>query len=642
MQVTRLEKRFGGRTLFQDIAWTVNANDRVGLIGPNGAGKTTLLKIIAGEEPHDGGAVTLGKDERLGYLPQEVTRERTGTVLEHVLGGRGDILAARKKLEQVEAAMVTASADDTAALIEQQVELLDALTGMGAHELEGNAHRILKGLGFDALKLDGPMSALSGGWAMRAELARLLVAAPQILLLDEPTNHLDLTSLQWLESFLADYDGAWVVVSHDRYFLNRMVTSIAELSTDGMIVFDGNYDDYLEGRAELDAQLESAAADRERRMAALKSFVERFGAKATKAAQAQSKRKALEKLSTEQAGAKRAKRPHRSLRMTLPQPQRSGDTVIRLEDAKKAYGERVVYDGASMSLRRGERIALVGENGAGKSTLLKMLAGVLPLDAGTRDVGHNVSTYYFAQHQMDALQRGRTVLEELRAVMPDAAESQVRGILGAFLFSGDAVDKHIQVLSGGEKSRLVLAMMLSRPANFLLLDEPTNHLDLQSRDVLERALADFQGTVVFISHDRYFIDRVATSLVEVHPGPSGSAVLTAYAGDYDYFLWKRASEAPATSTQPGEIKEDKPASQAQVSREERKTAQRDAAKKAKESARLETEIGASEARLREIDELLCDSAVYADAARSKQLLDERRDVEERLPTLYAAWEQASG
>ncbi|HSI05985.1 MAG: ABC-F family ATP-binding cassette domain-containing protein [Myxococcota bacterium] len=641
LQVTRVAKSFGGRTLFSDVSWTVNDGERVGLVGPNGAGKTTLLKIISGEEPRDGGAVTLGKDVRLGYLPQEVTRATHGTILEHVLEGSAEIMQARRRLADVEAKLTAGDPANAADLAHEQVELIDALSRMGSHSLEARAHRILEGLGFKPETLSGPMSGLSGGWAMRAELARLLLYAPQVLLLDEPTNHLDLSSLNWLEGFLADYEGAWVVVSHDRWFLNRMVTSIAELTPDGLLVFPGTYDDYVEGREELDAQLAAQAMDRERRMAHLKSFVERFGAKASKATQAQSKQKALDKLSAEAATAGKPKRKHRSLKLALPQPVRSGDTVARLTGVKKAYGQNVVYDGVDIHIRRGDRIALVGDNGAGKSTLLKMLSGTLSIDAGNRDIGHNVATYYFAQHQMDALERGQTVLQHMRAAMPDAAESTVRGILGAFLFSGDAVDKVVDVLSGGEKSRLVLAMMLARPGNFLLLDEPTNHLDLASRAVLEDALSAFSGTVVFISHDRYFIDRVATKLVEVRPGPQGPSILTEFVGDYDYYLWKRRELMPepvAASTRNSEAS----ASSNQITREEKKSQQREATRRAKESARLESEIGTHEARMREIDALLCDPQVYADVAKSKTLLDERRGLDEQLPALYSAWEAVSG
>ncbi len=640
LQVSRVSKSFGGRTLFSDVSWTVNAGERVGLVGPNGAGKTTLLKIIAGDEPRDGGAITLGKGVSLGYLPQEITREAHGTILGHVLEGSSEVMTARRALAQVEAQLETADADNAADLAHRQVELIESLSRMGSHSLESRAHRILEGLGFRQDQLQGPMTGLSGGWAMRAELARLLLSAPRILLLDEPTNHLDLSSLRWLENFLADYDGAWVVVSHDRWFLNRMVTSIAELTPDGILIFPGTYDDYVEGREELDAQLAAQAMDRERRIAHLRAFVERFGAKASKATQAQSKQKALDKLSAQATGAPKPKKKQRALKLTLPQPTRSGDIVARLTGVKKAYGTNVVYDGVDLQIRRGDRIALVGDNGAGKSTLLKMLSGTLPPDAGTRELGTNVSTYYFAQHQMDALERGQTVLQHMRAAMPDAAESTVRGILGAFLFSGDDVDKLVDVLSGGEKSRLVLAMMLARPTNLLLLDEPTNHLDLTSRSVLESALSGFAGTVVFISHDRYFIDIVATKLVEVRPGPKGHSILTEFAGDYDYYLWKQQELMPAAA--PVVTSNDEAASSSQLSREEKKSQQREATRRAKESARLESEIGVHEARMREIDALLCDPQVYADAAKSKLLLDERGRLDEQLPGLYAAWEAVSG
>ncbi|HET6344483.1 MAG TPA: ABC-F family ATP-binding cassette domain-containing protein, partial [Myxococcota bacterium] len=451
------------------------------------------------------------------------------------------------------------------------------------------------------------------------------------LLLDEPTNHLDLESLDWLETFLDGYPGAWVVISHDRYFLNRMVTSIAELSEDGLFVFPGAYDDYVEARAELAERLAAEARAHAKRVAEISGFIERFKAKATKARQAQSRAKLLERMEPPPPAAQ----PKRTLRFKLPEPKRSGDIVATLDRVDKRYGEKVIYKDLSLQIRRGERIALVGVNGAGKSTLLKILAGSVAPDAGSRALGHNVDVYYFAQHQLDVLDARNTVLAEMQGAMPQESLSRVRGILGAFLFSDDAVDKSISVLSGGEKSRLVLAKMLAQPANLLLLDEPTNHLDLASRDMLETALAAFPGTLVCISHDRYFVNRIANKVVEIQPGGS----VHAYPGDYDYYLWK-THHREATPQGPS------PAAKAKGDgardHEARKASQRQEAKRAKDAARVEEEIAQTEARLEEIDALLCDPEVYNDVGRCKALMDERQGLDAGLPELYERWEALAG
>jgi len=647
LEVTALAKAFGGQSLFRNLSLRLSAGDRVGLVGPNGAGKTTLLRILVGEEHADDGVIARPRDLSVGYLPQELERTADTSVLLHTLEAAQDVLALEAEIARLEAQLASPeSAHDVSELAARHTELVRRHRFVEGHTLEGRAKEILSGLGFTSADYDRPLGALSGGWGMRVELARLLLARPDVLLLDEPTNHLDLASLGWIETFLSDYPGAYLVVSHDRYFLNRMVTSVAELSSEGLWQFPGNYDDYVEARAELEAQLLREQASVTRRIAETKVFIERFKAKASKARQAQSRAKLVTKLEQELADKPALPpRQRRAIKMNLPEPVRSGDLVMSLRGAKKAYGERVVYEGLDYTIRRGERIALVGENGAGKSTLLKMLAGVLAPDAGERVVGHNVETYYFAQHQTDSLRLDRTVLAELRALLPLETETRVRGILGAFLFSGDAVDKSIAVLSGGEKSRLALAKMLARPANLLLLDEPTSHLDLVSRDVIESALADFAGTLCFISHDRYFINRLATQVVEVRSG----GVVTAYPGDYEYFLWKSAAEreqrqasgepgrAAATSEPPDVGKTAR-----LQEREARKGKERETARRAKEAARLEGEIEAAEGRLRAIDAQLCEPTVFADPALCRELAHERQELEERVAALYASWESTSG
>ena len=636
LQAISVTKHMGSRTLFENLSWQVQRGDRIGLVGPNGAGKTTLMRMILGEESLDGGNIQWGRDETLGYLPQEAPRHDQGTALQRVLHAATAVQTLQTALQAAEDALSHAKPSEAEALALHHAELLDRYRMLDGYTLEARAREILSGLGFSQERQEAPLRSLSGGWWMRVELARLLLVRPDYLLLDEPTNHLDLESLQWLETFLAGYPGAWVVVSHDRYFLNRMVTSIAELSTDGLFMFPGNYDEYTEARAELAERLAAEARTHAKRVAEITSFIERFRSKASKARQVQSRIKLLDK----QQGPEAPQQARRALRIKLPEPRRAGDIVLTMQGVHKQYGEHVVYRNLEVQIRRGEKIALVGPNGAGKTTLLKMLAGTLGFERGSRTLGHNVDVYYFAQHQLETLNPKNTVFEEMQTAMPLETISRIRSILGAFLFSDDSVDKTISVLSGGEKSRLALAKMLAQPANFLLLDEPTNHLDLQSRDVLEAALRDFPGTVAFISHDRYFINSIATAVLEVKPG--GNA--TYYAGDYDYYHWKLAEAAQAAASQAaasGALSQNA-TSQGAQSYQARKDAQRQEKKQQREVARLEEEIERTEARLKEIDALMCDEAVYNDAPRCKALMHERAELNEGLEALYPQWEALGG
>jgi ATP-binding cassette subfamily F protein 3 len=648
-------KRYGDTPILRDLTLVLAPGDRLGVVGPNGIGKTTLMKILAGAEPADAGEVVRPKGARVGYLAQEIARTTDQTVLEAVMDGAEDIRAAEAELVAAEAELAGAEGaapEDAEALAHRHAEALERVQLKGGFTLEARAHEILRGLGFSEEKAVAPLTTLSGGWVMRAQLARLLLSRPELLLLDEPTNHLDLESMAWLEGFLRDYPGAWAVVSHDRTFLNHLVDRVAELTPDGLFVYEGDYDAYVEARAELEAQLAKAEKGYEKRRREIQAFVDRFRAKATKARQAQSRLKRLEKMEAEDKPPAAPRRPTRTLAFDLPQPARAGEVVLTLEGVTKGYGAVPVYDGLDLTIRRGERVALLGENGAGKSTLLRLLAGDLAPDAGRRVVGHKAEAFYFAQHQAEALDGSLTILETMRALLPLEAESRVRGLLGAFLFSGETVDKPVRVLSGGEKSRLALAKMLARPANVLLLDEPTNHLDLPSREMLESALAGFGGTLVFISHDRFFINRVATRVVEIQPGGR----VTDFPGDYDYYLWKRArlaaeargaesggaGSAGAAGAAGTATAAPKAKSQAALDRERRKAEAREAGKRAKEAARLESEIAAAEARMTEIDALLCEPGIHADGGKTRALLAEREQVAAGLPGLYAAWEAAAG
>jgi ATP-binding cassette, subfamily F, member 3 len=658
IQLGGVSKGFGGHVLFRDVDWDIGDRERIGLVGPNGAGKTTLCRILAGVDEPDTGQVSLPRSVSVGYLPQEAAGSVSGSVLAEALSGFDAVWALEREMEDVARALETTPDD---ALTQRYGELQHRFDALGGYRLESQAKAILSGLGFRADELSRPLTEFSGGWRMRASLARLLLLAPSLLLLDEPTNHLDLASLAWLENFLSTYDGTVVVVSHDRYFLNRMVTSIADLTPDGLVVYPGDYDDFLVEREARRELLEARARNQAKRIAEVERFIERFRYQATKARQVQSRIKALEKIERIELPGSR-----RGIHFSFPEPPRTGRRVATLTDIHKAYGDNVVYTGVNVAVERGDRVALVGENGAGKSTLLKIMAGVLPFERGERTLGAHVAVHYYAQHQLDALNATRTVLEELEAVAPEATHTRLRTILGAFLFSGDSVEKKVGVLSGGEKARLALARMLVRPAALLCLDEPTNHLDLASREVLESALAGFPGTIVFISHDRYFINRIATVVVEV-----ASGVLTNYPGSYDDYLEAKerggppAAPAPivrpvesrrATSTRPAASDSDgrrssvsgapaarptapaatgTPAPAVRIIRK-RGTAEMRELKRRVED--LERQIHALERRIAEIGALLTNPKLYIDGDRVREVSRERKEAEERMSGLLREWE----
>jgi len=670
IQLEDVSKGFGGQQVFRDVTWRIADRERIGLVGPNGAGKTTLCRILAGLDEPDTGQVSRPRSATVGYLPQEVAGATSGSVLVEALSGFDEVWALEREMEDVARALETSPSE---ALTERYGELQHRFEALGGYRLETGARTILSGLGFAADELHRPLSEFSGGWRMRAALARLLLLAPSLLLLDEPTNHLDLASLAWLENFLSGYDGTVVVVSHDRYFLNRMVTSIADLTPDGLTVYPGDYDDFLVEREARRELLEARARNQAKRIAEVERFIERFRYQATKARQVQSRVKMLDKVERiELPGARR------QVHFTFPEPPRTGRRVATLAGLHKAYGDNVVYRGVHLEVERGERLALVGDNGAGKSTLLKMLAGVLAFDRGERTLGSHVAVHYYAQHQLDALNPARTVLEEMEAVAPESTHTRLRTILGAFLFSGDAVEKKVSVLSGGEKARLALARMLVRPAALLCLDEPTNHLDLASREVLEAALAGFPGTIVFISHDRYFINRIATVVVEVAGG-----ALTRYPGTYDDYLsskergvvgeptgtgsggpgaaagiqTRKGSQPPPPaprSPRPalGGARDDrrdgavaKPVAQVlsgqPVARIIKKKPTAEIRELRRRVEELERQIHALEQRIAEIGALLTNPRMYADGDRVREVSRERKAAEERMTGLLREWESLS-
>jgi ATP-binding cassette subfamily F protein 3 len=650
VQLESVSKTYGGQTVFQDLSWRLGAGERVGLVGPNGAGKTTLCRILAGVEEPDSGRVSRARGASVGYLPQEVGGTGDRSVLTEALSGFDEVWRLEREMEEVAAALETSPTD---ALTARYGDLQHRFEALGGYRLETEARAILSGLGFATGDLHRPLTEFSGGWRMRAALARLLLLRPALLLLDEPTNHLDLESLAWLENFLAGYDGTVVVVSHDRYFLNRMVSSIADLGPGGLVVYPGDYDDFMVEREARRELLEAQARNQAKRVAEVERFIERFRYQASKARQVQSRVKMLERLERVEIGP-----DARHIRFVFPQPPRTGRRVASLRGIGKAYGDNVVYAGVDLEVERGERVALVGINGAGKSTLLRILAGVLGFDAGERTLGTHVGVHYYAQHQLDALDPTRTVLEELQAVAPDSTGTRLRTLLGAFLFSGDSVDKKVAVLSGGEKARVALAKMLVRPAALLCLDEPTNHLDLVSREVLEVALAAFPGTVVFISHDRYFINRIATRVIEVADG-----ALTSYLGDYDDYLAAKArtasggaeGTAPAVMTAPRRPAASATSAAATPTAVDRgvgerggpgdRRAKRRVTPEIRELRRrldeVERQIHALEARLGELGAALGDPALYSDGARARAVAQERKHAEEQVAWLMHEWESLS-
>jgi len=604
LTVAGLSKTFGGRELFDDVSFTIQSGERVAITGPNGAGKSTLLKIILGREETDAGDVTFMRGTRVGYLPQESEPAGNETVLD---------IAVPHEFEH-------------------------------DGQFVAKAKQILASLGFKLTDHHHPARELSGGWIMRAHLARLLAEEPDLLLLDEPTNHLDLETLIWFQDYLKHYPGAILLISHDREFLNQLCTHIAELRAARILRYTGNYDSYLEQRASAEATMAATALAQQRKIDQLQTFANRFGAKASKASQAQSKLKQIERIKEEMVSAPASSGPTVGFR--FPQPQRSGQRVITLEKIKFGYGEKTIYENLDFECERDKRIVLVGPNGAGKSTLLKLLADVLQPQSGERKLGHNVKHGYFAQHRAAMLNPQHTVLQEALDTPQRVTEQAVRNVLGSFLFRGDDVFKPVSVLSGGEKSRLALVKLLLDPPNLLLMDEPTTHLDLASVDALIEALKQFEGTLIFISHDVHFIRALANHVIRVEAGQ-----LRPFTGGYQYYLDKTSQSARAaltsssfannsnsTANKPTAPQVDRK-EQKRIEAEQRQTRSNKKKEIQKRIANLEKEIAELETQEKELTAELEKPETYANG-RAMQVNRELLHVHERLPEVTAEWEAA--
>ena len=669
IQLSDLTKSFGDRTLLEHVTWQIGDGDRVGLCGPNGAGKTTLLKMLAALDEPDSGAIIRPADLTIGYLPQDGLTHSGRTVFAEASSAFQPLLDIKAEMHDIEHRLGDASVPDSQheAMLSRYAELQDRFRLSDGYNMDLRIATVLRGLGFNAEDAERPCETFSGGWQMRIALAKLLLGRPNLLLLDEPTNHLDLEARNWLEEYLSAYPYAVILVSHDRYFLDTVVTRITDLNLRKLTDYVGNYSKYVEQRDAMLERLRQAKREQDEEVARVKMFIDRFRYQATKAAQVQSRIKLLEKVVPIEVPPER-KRIH----FTFPRCAKSGRTVFEVKHARKAYGNLTVFKDVNLHIERGDRIALVGPNGAGKSTLMRMLSGEEAPDSGNRTLGHQVVMEYFAQDEAVRLDPVLTVYETLASGSPNDMVPAIRNILGGFLFTGDDVYKKAGVLSGGERTRLAVARMLLRPSNTLLLDEPTNHLDLDSKDVLLDALEDYGGTLIIVSHDRYFVEKLATKIIEIG---HGEAVV--YPGTYAEFLWSKAqkenpkNQIPNPKSQTKSAKDAKSAKPAKVetkdpgpgtdhgprtdqasstkdqglSREDRKRLDAERKKKQrsletlqKRIADLEARIAEREARVKELEAAMSAPGFYDDRDASKQLVDQHQALMWEVGDLMGQWE----
>jgi ATP-binding cassette, subfamily F, member 3 len=664
IQLSSLSKSFGGRVLLDAVSWQIDDGDRVGLAGPNGAGKTTLLKMMAGLEEPDSGLITKPAGLTIGYLPQDGLSHSGRTVLEEAGLAFKPLLDMRAEIAAIEDRLGDDQADEAehVAMLSRYSDLQEEFRRLEGYSIDLRITTVLRGLGFAPADLERPCETFSGGWQMRIALAKLLLVRPGLLLLDEPTNHLDLEARNWLEEYLSTYPHAVILVSHDRFFLDAVVTRITEIGMRTLTDYVGNYTAYLEERDARMELLRQRKKEQDDELERMQAFINRFRYQATKAAQVQSRIKMLEKIVPIEIPPER-KRVH----FSFPDCAKSGRTVLDLKNISKRYGVLQVFSGVNLHIERGDRIALVGPNGTGKSTMMRMLSGVEAPDSGTRTEGHQVVMQYFAQDEATRLDPTLTVYQTLAGDAPIHMVPHIRNILGGFLFSGDDVDKPVRVLSGGERTRLAVARMLLRPSNTLLLDEPTNHLDLDSKDVLLEALEDFAGTLIFVSHDRYFVDKLATKVIEI-----GGGTALVYPGTYEEFLWSRrqrdaaadrdsgralptaarggktgaqASVTAKANASGGNGKGQTPKPQPQVSYEERKRQEADARRerKAADARRrrideLEGRIAEREQAIKAIETTMSAPGFYDNHEKAKPVVDRHQALMWEVGDLMSQWE----
>jgi ATP-binding cassette, subfamily F, member 3 len=657
IQLAGLSKSFGDRVLLESVSWQIEDRERVGLAGPNGAGKTTLLKILAGLEEPDAGSVIKPAGLLVGYLPQDGLDHSGRTLLDEAGLAFKPLLDIRAEIQSLEARLGDDSVaeSDHAAMLERYSDLQENFRRLEGYSIDLKITTVLRGLGFSPEDFDKPSETFSGGWQMRIALAKLLLTRPGLLLLDEPTNHLDLDARNWLEEYLAAYPHAVILVSHDRFFLDAVVTRTTEIGLRKLTDYAGNYSSYLVERDARMERLRQMKREQDDEIERMQAFINRFRYQATKAAQVQSRIKMMEKIVPIEIPPER-KRVH----FTFPDCKKSGRTVLDLRGVRKAYGSHLVFKGINVHIERGDRIALIGPNGAGKSTLMRMLSGVEAPDSGSRAEGHQVVTQYFAQDEATRLDPTLTVYQTLAGDAPIHMVPHIRNILGGFLFSGDDVDKPVRVLSGGERTRLAVARMLLRPSNTLLLDEPTNHLDIDSKDVLLEALEDFGGTLIFVSHDRYFVDKLATRIINIG---GGEALL--YPGTYEEFLWsqkQREAQKPPEVQRVHRVPEAQklekaaharrlqkvPASPhaAQPTYDERKRLETEArkAKKALDARRkriddLESRIAEREQAIKDIEATMAAPGFYDNHESAKPIIDRHQALMWEVGDLMHQWEE---
>ncbi|MBN2424854.1 MAG: ATP-binding cassette domain-containing protein [Calditrichaceae bacterium] len=634
LQIQNLNYSIGERPLLKDVSWTIHPGQRLALIGPNGAGKTTLLRIIAGELEPDRMDIVKPKEYSIGYLPQEELALEHGTVLETAVEGHGEIIRLQEEIDRIHKELDSGNSGNEK-LLYQLGKLEDIFRSRGGYELEFKAKKILSGLGFTEADFDRPLRDMSGGWRMRAYLARLLLINPSLLLLDEPTNHLDIPSLEWIEDYLRDFAGSMIIVSHDRFFVDRLAQKIGELENGRLTHYGGNYHFYEKQKALNREQLLKKCEEQREERQRLQRFIDRFRYKATKAAQVQSRIKMLEKMEKIEIPEQTA-----TVRFAIKAASPSYKDVLSIEKMFFRYDRQWVLEDINLKIYRGERLALVGINGAGKTTLTRLINSELQPQTGALKLGQNVITGYYAQHQIDALNLNNTVMKEVEETAAPAYISSLRNILGVFRFSGDDVNKRIGVLSGGEKARVSLAKILLSPCNFLIMDEPTNHLDLASREALESALEHYDGTLLLISHDRYFLDKLVHRVVEIKDHH-----IKVYEGNYSGYLAKRAvlpvvkeeiskNEIPGTTT----VKKTKDQKQKEALARQAVSSERN--KLNKEITILEEQIHALETEKKALETSLADPAVYSDPENAVPLNRRYQQVCQELPELEARWEFA--